>query len=262
MNIPIAVATHVFRQPLRASLQSARVAGADAVQLDARNEVRPEKFSATGRRELRHHLEELKLSIASLRFPTRRTFYDETGLEVRLAGVRKSLEFAYQLGATCVVVRVGRVPEDPQSAQYALLQDVLNDLARYSNRVGAVLAVTPTSESPEALASLLTAVTEGPMGVNFDPAVYVLAGRDPVAALRTLHPYLLHVTVRDAVRDADGSGLEVPVGRGEVPWDEFLAVLSEADYRGPLTIDRTAGDDLAGDATRAIEFVRRALPPG
>jgi sugar phosphate isomerase/epimerase len=258
--MPIAIATHVFRQPLRAALQAARSVGADAVQLDARAEVRPEDLSATGRRQLLHHLEELRLSIASLRFPTRRTFCDQTELDARLAAARKTLEFAYQLGAKTVVARAGRVPDDTQSLEYALLRDVLNDLARHSNRVGAVFALTPAGEAPQALAELLAAVTDGPVGVNFDPAVYVLGGRDPVDAFRTLHAHVLHVTVRDAVRDADGSGLEVPVGRGEVPWDELLAVLYEAAYRGPLTVDRTAGENPAGDAARAIEFLRHALP--
>jgi sugar phosphate isomerase/epimerase len=75
--------------------------------------------------------------------------------------------------------------------------------------------------------------------------------------LRTLHASVWQVRVRDAVREMDGSGVEVPLGRGEVVWDEFLALVDEIGYRGWLTVDRTAGDDKLHDAARAIQYLRR-----
>jgi sugar phosphate isomerase/epimerase len=62
--------------------------------------------------------------------------------------------------------------------------------------------------------------------------------------------------VRDAIREGDGSAREVPVGRGEVPWQELLAVIHELDYRGWFCVDRTQGEDRAGDAARAIQYLR------
>ncbi len=253
----IAVATRCFRQPLRQSLETARQIGARAVQFDARNELKPSELSGTGRRQFLHELADLDLAVASLWFPTRRPYYDLDQLEARVAATKAAMQFAYQLKASIVTARVGRIPDDPESEDYQVLCAVLNDLARYGNRVGATLAITPGNESPETLSRLIENVTEGPIGINCDPAVFVMSGHDPAEALRALHELILHVQVRDALRDVDGGGLEVPVGRGEVQWDEFLAVIDEAAFHGWLTVERTTGDDKLNDVARAIEYLNR-----
>jgi sugar phosphate isomerase/epimerase len=255
--IRLAVATRLFDQPLKASLQSAADAGADGVQFDVRQELRPESLSGTGRRQFLHHLDELGLVGASLWMPLRRTLYDLDELDARLAAVRAAIEFAAQLKIKILALRAGRVPEDAASADAQLLTSTLNDLARIGNRQGVILALTPAREEPALLRQLLDSVTEGPVGVNLDPAVFVMAGMDPSDTFRTLHDRVNHVQVRDAIRDADGGGLEVPVGRGEVAWDELLAVAEEANYRSWFTVDRTQGDSKPADATRAISYLRR-----
>ena len=257
LPVRFAAATRCFRQPLKQSIETAKQIGVGAIQLDARNELKPSELSATGRRQFLHELAELDLAVGSLWFPTRRPFYELDQLEGRVAATKAVMQFAYQLKATVVTARVGRLPKEPGSAEYQILCEVLNDLARHGNRVGATLAITPGSESPEVLSRLIENVTEGPMGINFDPAVFVMSGHDPVEALRTLHEVVVHVQIRDALGDVDGGGLEVPLGRGEVEWGELLAVLDEAAFRGWLTVDRTAGDNQLGDVAQAIEYLKR-----
>ena len=253
----IAVATRALQVPLKESIRAAHDLRANGIQLDARNELKPADLSQTGRRELLHKLDELNLSIASVSFPARRSLYDLEELDARLAAARAAMEFARQLRADVMTIRIGRIPEDTDSQDYGVLRNVLNDLARHGNHVGTTLAVTPSRDSAESLSRLLSAVTDGPVGVNFDPAAFVLAGQDPTDALRTLHRSVAHFLVRDAVRDVDGGGVEVPVGRGEVDWDEFIALVGEADYRGWLTVDRTQGEDRRGDLARAIQYLRQ-----
>jgi predicted DNA-binding ArsR family transcriptional regulator len=36
----------------------------------------------------------------------------------------------------------------------------------------------------------------------------------------------------------------------------MLALLGEADYHGWITVDRTVGEDKAGDVTRAIQYLK------
>ncbi|MGH7200442.1 MAG: sugar phosphate isomerase/epimerase family protein, partial [Planctomycetaceae bacterium] len=182
----IAVATAAFDQPLKTALQTAADMGADAVQLDARGELRPADLSETGRRQLLHHLAELNLGIASLSLPTRRAFYDLDQLDARLAKTREVMQFAWELKAPLVTLRVGRIPA-ADSGEYRLLVEVLNDLARHGNRVGAVLAVTPTRDEPQLLARLMGEITQGPVGIDFDPAGFAMNGADAVAAYRELH---------------------------------------------------------------------------
>jgi sugar phosphate isomerase/epimerase len=167
------------------------------------------------------------------------------------------MRFAYDLKAKVVATRVGRIPAEIDSADYRMLLEVTNDVARHANHVGTVLAVTPSNDAPENISKFLKSITAGPMGVNFDPAAFVMLGQNPGVAARELHDLIVHVQARDAIRDVDGAGMEVPLGRGEVEWDELLALLHDAAYKGWLTVERTGGDDRIGDAARAIQFLGR-----
>lgn len=251
-----AVACHCLPQPIRRAIHAAVELGATGIQFNTRQDIRPTDLSDSGRRQLLHDLEIEGLTVSSLAFPTRRSLYDPEQIEARVSGLKQTLEFAYQLRVPLVVARVGAIPSDKESAEFKLLLDVLNDIARYSNRVGATLAITPTRDSAADLKDLISRVTEGHVGVNFDPAVFAMSGRDAVAAYRELHQHVLHVTARDGVRDIDGSGQEVTLGRGEVDWPELIALLTEAEYRGWLTVDRTHSDDATRDAERALTYLR------
>ncbi len=252
----MAVATRAFQEPLKQSVLTASEMGAQGVQFDLRNEVRPGELSDSGRKQLLHSLEEMNLMVASTMFPTRRTFYDLEELDVRLAATRQAMEFTFGLKTNVMTLRVGRIPDDAESEEYQTLRQVLNDLARHGNRVGVTLAITPTRDEPAKLLQLLNEITQGPVGINFDPGNCVMGGQNPTSALAQLQAHLTHVLVRDGIRDMDGSGLEVPVGRGEVEWEEVLALLDEAEYKQWLTVDRTQGNDRKGDIERAIQYLR------
>lgn len=252
----LAAATRCFQQPLKNSIATARDIGADAVMFDLRHEVQPAEFSQTGRKQLLHYLAENSLQVAATTFPLRRPLADLDQLEARLSALRTAMDFTYGLKANVMTARIGRLPDDTESEQYRTLVEIVNELARYGNRAGVTLAVTPMRESAEQWADFFSRITEGPIGLNCDPAVFAMAGRNASEAVRLLHEHVLHVAVRDGIRDMDGSGAEVAVGRGEVVWDELLAVLEEADYRGWMTAERSAGDDHISDIRRAFEYMR------
>lgn len=256
LPLKIAVAAQCFDRPLKQVLAAAREIGAQGLQFDARHELVPRELSQTGRRELLHRLDELGLAVASLAFSTERAIYDAERLEARLEALKQAMQFAASLKCRVLTVRLGRLPAD-DSPEHGLMLGVLNELARFGNHIGVTIAVTPARESPQALSHVVRQVTEGPLGVNFDPAAFLADGCDVIEAFRTLHDSVVHIRVRDAVRESDDSVLEVPVGRGEVEWDALLALTGEAAFRGWLTVDRTAGQDKQGDAARAIEYLRR-----
>lgn len=262
LNMPplhVAVATRCFQLPFKESLHAAAASGATGVQFDAREELKPGDLTETGRRQLVHSLAERGLSIASLAFPTRRSFYDEEELDARVAMAKRIMEMAWQLKCRVVTARIGKIPADKDAKSYGILLDVLGDLARHANQVGATLAITPTHDSPQALAELLDAIKSGPLGVDFDPAVFVMSGAHPVEAFRLLHASVLHVTARDAIRDIDAGGLEVALGRGEVEWVEVLPLLDEVGYAGWVAVNRTQGDDRAGDVSRGVQFLKNVM---
>lgn len=256
LPIRLSVATRHMNLPLMSALQAAGKLGVQAVQLDVRNELRPSDLTETGRDHFQHQLGEQRLAISAFEFPTRRAFYDKDALDSRVTGIKAALDFAYLMKTTTVVARLGRIPDETDSASYELLIDVLNDIARHSNRAGTTLAITPTVDSPESVKRLIERVVEGPLGLNLDIGGIVMSGNDPLAMYRANYDRVLAVQVRDGLRDIDGQGQEVPVGRGETSWDELLATLHEGGYRGWMTITRSTGDDRIVDMAKAVKFVQ------
>ena len=253
--LKIAVATRHFAQPLKEALETASQIGAKGVRLDIRNELRPAELSATGRRHFRAQLGERQLTLSGFEYPTRRAFYDSDSLDARVAGIKASLDFAFQMGVTVVSGRIGRIPDDPQSPDFILLCDVLNDVARHSNRAGATFSITPSVDSVASVRSLFERVTEGPLGLNLDPGGLAMNGVSPLEIYQAFYDRVLAVQVRDGLQDLDGTGIEVPVGRGEVAWDDLIELLNEGRFSGWMTVTRTAGDDKVSDVARAIRFL-------
>ncbi|MEM9703707.1 MAG: TIM barrel protein [Planctomycetota bacterium] len=251
---------------LRAALPRLAEAGVEGVRLDLRTELRAADLSATAIRELRHRLSEHGLTAGPAVFPTRGALHEEDRLDERLAGITAALNLAAELGCRTLSFRRFRLPDedDPQSA---LLTQALNDLARAGSHVG-VIPCLSTGGQADRLHAVLSSVTTGPVGVNFDPAAVLLSGGDPVRVAGLHRERIQSLTTRDVILDdgEDSGGREVPVGRGEVDWEQTLASLSDAhDFarsgRGWVVCDRTGGPDPFGDAARAASYLRAVASP-
>ena len=253
--LQLAVATINFNQSLKDSLKTALDIGARGVQFAVHKELRPADLNDTGRRQFLHYLDELSLKSASLHLPMRRELIEPEGLDERLSEIRKVLDFAWSLKTPLVTLRVGRIPLDVESKQYVMLREILNDLASYSNHVGSTLCLIPTNDTADSMLKMVNSLTAGFVGIDFDPGSFVLAGENPTQALRTLYRNVLHVQARDALRDVDGTGVETTLGRGQVEWDEFVALLAEIPYRGWITVNRTQGDHRIIESESAIKFL-------
>jgi sugar phosphate isomerase/epimerase len=258
----LAVATRCFEVPLRDALRLAADCGAEGVQFDLRQELYPSQLDQSGRRDLLHLLDELGLRVAATTFTLRRTLFDEHELDRRLAALKQAMTWTFQLKASVLTCRIGRLPTETNSKPAHILREILDDLARHANHVGVTLAFTPTHDSPEDLLRIVSSIQSGPIGVDFDPVPFTFGGYDPVSALRTLHGLIYHGQLRDGLSENDGTTAETPFGEGSVPWMEILATLGEMDYAGWLTAVRTQGSDKAGDMRRAIAYVRRLLLGG
>jgi sugar phosphate isomerase/epimerase len=254
--LQIAIATRCLNRPLKAAVVLASELGAGGVQLDARAELKPSEISATGRRELLHMLDDVGLAVASLDFPIRSPLAAQERLDARLQSLKQTMDFAYHLKARTVTVKLGGLPPESDAGEMSLLLAVLDDLARHANRAGVTLALGMGGESAERMRTVLSGITSGPIGIDFDPAAIVASGRPSLEVLDVLSTLVAHVVDRDAVREGGGLANEVPLGRGDVTWDELLARLHEVDYRGWLCVNRTTGEDRPGDAGRAVQFLQ------
>ena len=85
------------------------------------------------------------------------------------------------------------------------------------------------------------------------------ADDDPVQGVHLLKDYIVHTHAKDGVRNPDASFLEVPLGKGGVDFDKYIAALNEIGYKGYLTIEREVGDNPAADIKMAVDFLNEKL---
>ncbi|MAT16900.1 MAG: hypothetical protein CMJ46_16695 [Planctomyces sp.] len=252
------LATWPLNQPIRKALQTAADSDARAVLVDARNELPAREMSQTAQREILRFLGELGLSLTGFYFPTRHAIHDPQHLDQRIAAVKQTMQLATGLKTKVLLLDTETLPprtEDNQ-AELKLIADVLTDLASFGNHLGVTICIKPAGGDLQQLREFLDEIKTGLIGINFDPATAVLNKQNPVDVIRLFHDRLEHVTARDATRTRDGVGQETAIGRGEVSWEEVLAVLSEAEYPGWVTVTRTSGERQRADMENGIKYLK------
>jgi sugar phosphate isomerase/epimerase len=98
--------------------------------------------------------------------------------------------------------------------------------------------------------------------VNFDPANMILYGKgNPVEALQILGSWIRQVHLKDgiATKTPGTWGQEVAAGTGQVDWRSFFACLNELKFRGPVVIEREAGNQRTEDIRQARELAEKYL---
>jgi sugar phosphate isomerase/epimerase len=257
LQLKIAVPLACLRLPFRQALPLAARLGATGVEIDARGELRPQDMTSSALRQVRKLLDDHRLQVAAVAFHTRRGYNVRQDLEARVEATKAAMQFAHDLGARVVVNQIGRVPGEPQGPDWELLVEVLRDLGLYSQRAGAWLAAETGSESGPDLARLVAALPNGALGVTLDPGNLMVNGFSPLEAASALGPAIMHVHARDGVRDlAQGRGVEVALGRGACDFPALLGALEEHDYRGWLSVERTAGDDPVFEIGQGIKYLK------
>jgi sugar phosphate isomerase/epimerase len=138
----------------------------------------------------------------------------------------------------------------------------LREVADVFGEHGVMIGLETGQESAEELADVLTSLDHPQLGVNFDPANVILYGRDdPMGAFASLRPWISQVHLKDARGSGDPErwGTEVPLGDGEVPWDEFFAALASMPEPVAAVIEREAGEAREVDVRQAATRARDGL---
>ena len=257
LQLRVGIQLASLRQPFKKALHTASEMGADAVEIDARGEIRPQDLTRTGTRQLRKMLEDLNLRVAAVGFRTRRGYNVAEDLEQRVEATRNAMQMAYALGASVVVNQVGRIPEQQEGPEWDMLIQVLTDLGIYGQRNGAMLAAKTGGEDGERLLSLIDALPQGSLAVTLDPGNLIINGFSAQKTTQVLSQHIAYVHAKDGVQDlAQGRGIEVPLGRGSAEFPELLGILEERQYRGYLTIERENARDPYLEIQQAVQYLR------
>jgi len=167
-------------------------------------------------------------------------------------------DLAAKLRLLLVTFHAGFLPHDPQDPGFTKLLTRLREVADIFAAKKIAIGLETGQETGETLADFLRKVERPNVCVNFDPANMILYDQaDPIAALRLLAPWVRQCHIKDATRTKKKGvwGDEVVVGKGEVDWKKFFAVLDEAKFDGYCCIEREAGNQRVADIKAAKEFV-------
>jgi sugar phosphate isomerase/epimerase len=174
--------------------------------------------------------------------------------------MQASADLAGKLGLKLVTFHAGFLPHEETDPSFAKLQDRLRRMADLFHSRGITLGLETGQETADTLAQFLRKLDHRGVGVNLDPANMILYDKgDPVAAIRTLGPWLKQCHLKDAVRTkVPGQwGEEVVLGTGQVDWKAFFEALDAAGFAGDLCIEREAGTQRVADIRAAREHVER-----
>lgn len=176
--------------------------------------------------------------------------------------VDRSKEVLYkakELDCHIVTTHIGHLYET-EDARMEKIRKNAQELAVYADSIGSVFAAETGTEKAPVLKAFLDSLGAKGLRVNYDPANLVMvADDDPVAGVYTLRDYIVHTHAKDGIRNSDGSWLEVPLGKGGVDFEKYIAALNDIGYTGYLTIEREVGDNPAADIGMAVDFLTEKL---
>ena len=199
----------------------------------------------------------------------------------RVAKTKKIIDLAVEFGAKAVTTHIGVIPEDKSHPRYAVMLAALTECGLYAMEKGVTLAIETGPEKATVLKAFIED-TKGGVGVNLDPANFTMVtGQDAVEAVYLLKDHIVHTHLKDgkmldknqnpadvyhafAVGGVDALNAckgfaELPLGDGDVDWDNYLKALKDIGYDGFLTIERECGEDPVQDIFKAADFVREKL---
>lgn len=275
-HFPIGIILESFKKPIRESLSLAASFGVQGIQVYATTgEQSPEALVGEKRAAFLRMVKDHGLIISALCGDLGHGFGSPEKNPALMEESKRILDLAKDLETDIVTTHIGVVPSSKLHARYAIMQDACGQLAQYADSLDAHFAIETGPETAETLKGFLDGLHSHGVAVNMDPANFVMVtGDDPVAAVHILKDYIVHTHAKDGIklRDRDPeliygirpgdplikdetAFLEVPLGKGSVPFAQYLAALSEIGYRGFLTIEREVGDDPALDIQKAVQFL-------
>lgn len=279
----IGIISDMLKMPFRESIIKCSELGAEGVQLYAvEGEMAPENTTMAAIREKRKFIEGQGLVVSAICGDL--GGHGFTKAEENPTKIEKSkriVDIALEIGTNIVTTHIGVVPEDENSKEYEVLQKACNELAEYAHNNGAFFALETGPEPADRLKKFLDNLSSKGIAVNLDPANLVMVtDDDPVKAVYTLKDYIVHTHAKDGIllKKTDpkiiydffaegGIGdlrldeyfKEVPLGKGSVPFDDYLKALEDIGYNGFLTVEREAGPDPVGDINFAVDFLKSKI---
>ena len=272
-KFPIGVMLDSFRDPIPEAMAKASRLGAHGMQMYAWNAYSPENVTPQKTRELLDMARSHGLVFSAICGDFGIEFDDRERNKTLVERSKRVLEFAKSVETNIVTTHVGTIPADKNEERYKIIQEACFSLCEFADSMDAHFAIETGTESAEILKAFLDDLHSRGVAVNFDPANLTM--QDPYGTVKdvyTLKDYIVHTHAKDALnlsihdeatkawynqnaKVEDGIYTEVPLGRGDVPFPEYLKALEDIGYRGFLTVEREVGADPSADIGEAVRYL-------
>ena len=279
MRFPIGVMVDSFKLPMAEAVKKAAEVGATGIQVYAvQGDMAPENMTAQKRREFLDMVKSNGLVISALcgDLGGGGFVHPEQNAQ-RVERSKRILDLAKDLETDIVTTHIGVVPGNKEHERYKVMQEACFQLSQYADQVQAHFAIETGPEPAATLKGFLDALHSTGVAVNLDPANLVMVtGDDPVQAVPTLKDYIVHTHAKDGRRlfekdpeivyglieeeiQKAESFIELPLGEGDVDFQNYLKALNDIGYEGYLTIEREVGDDPEADIRKAVAFLNNLI---
>ena len=208
-------------------------------------------------------------------------FEKEEDNPIRVEKTKRIVDLAVEFGASVITTHIGVIPEDKSNPRYKVMLDALTECGLYAKEHGVTLAIETGPEKAKTLLAFIED-TKGGVGVNLDPANFTMVtGQDAVEAVKILGKHIVHTHAKDGVMldknqnptdvyhafavggvdalNACTGFKELPLGEGDVDWDNYVKALHEVGFDGFLTIERECGDNPTDDILMAVDFLKSKI---
>ncbi|MCC7355791.1 MAG: TIM barrel protein [Anaerolineae bacterium] len=181
-----------------------------------------------------------------------------------LAQMRRNIDVAARLGATCVRATAGQVHPDVAYQQgVAWAVEGLRACVEYAGGKGVWIAyedhykdyfwVRPDfSQRSTVFLDILGHLRDVPLKINFDFGNPVMIGEDPIALLRQVTDRVVHVHCSDRF---SGQYPHQIAGQGSVDFPTGFRILREAGYDGWLSSEYNSTGGLEG-LRQSLDYIR------
>ena len=193
----------------------------------------------------------------------------------RVASVKNVIDNAVKLGVKIIQFHIGAISFAEDDARFIKeageeknaqgnpkenLVNSLKDLDEYATKAGVRLATETGPEDGAGLCAFIKNNGFKSVFVNFDPANLCMNNFDEVQSVYDLKGLIIQTHAKDGVRDSAKDGYkEVPLGEGDVRWDQYLKALEDIGFEGNFIIERECGTEPAKDIEAAATFLRKNL---
>lgn len=275
----IGVLVDSFRLPAADALKKAAELGAKGIQVYSTYNcpMFPDNLSQSQRKEYLDMVKSNGLVISALCGDLGSGFDKKEKNPKLIEDSKKILDLAKELETNIVTTHIGVVPEEPDCDRYKVMQEACFELSRYADSLDAHFAIETGPEKANTLRAFLDTLNSTGVAVNLDPANLVMCvDDDPVEAVYELQKYIVHTHAKDGIslpnkseedlrrygvtKDDIQEGVpfvELPLGRGGVPFPQYLKALNDIGYKGFLTIEREVGDNPEADIRMAVDYLQQ-----